>query len=96
MKLDAKFIGIISKVKDGSVVPDNQWMVFLAKDNAFAEVLPIYRRICERIGADDEHLDAVDRTIARLMAWRKANPGMCKVPDAKGEALLDKPSTMRG
>jgi hypothetical protein len=40
MKLDAKFYGDLRKVKDGSAVPDDEWAVFLAKDNAFAAILP--------------------------------------------------------
>jgi hypothetical protein len=94
--LDAKFFGTVRKVRDGTVVPDDQWMGFLLKDNAFAEVLPIYRRICERMGADVEQLAAVDRAIARVQAWRKAHPSELKVPDAKGERLFDMPGTMQG
>jgi len=89
MKLDAKFDGTIHKVKDGSIVPDDEYVVFLAKDNAFALALPVYRAICAAMGADDEHLNAVDRMIARLHLWRGQNRSKCKTPDAKGERLLD-------
>lgn len=34
-KLDAKFYGEIRKVKDGAVVPEDEYVVFLAKDTAF-------------------------------------------------------------
>ena len=88
-KLDAKFGGTIRKVKDGSIVPDDQWVVFLAKDSAFAEVLPLYQAACARMGADDDQLAAVDRLIDRMNAWREANPDKVKVPDAKGEKLAD-------
>jgi len=37
MKLDAKFFGEIFKAKDHSRVPDDEYAVFLAKDNAFAD-----------------------------------------------------------
>lgn len=87
-KLDAKFSGVIFKIKDGSIVPDDQYMVFLAKDNAFAEMLPMYRAKCIDLGADQEHIAAVDRTIERLKKWRAANVLACKVPDAKGELLV--------
>lgn len=88
MKLDAKFYGEIRKAKDNSVVSDDEWMAFLAKDSAFPETLRFYRRKCLELGADNEHIRAVDRTIERLDAWRAANPDRCKVPDAKGEFLL--------
>jgi hypothetical protein len=88
MKLDAKFYGELRKAKDDSVVPDDEYVVFLAKDNAFAAVLPVYRAICVSIGADKEQVDAVDRMIDRLHRWRGENPDRLKVPDAKGEKLL--------
>jgi hypothetical protein len=88
-KLDAKFEGTITKVKDGSVVPDDEYVVFLAKDTVFAEVLlPRYLDACEAMGADDEQILAVERLMGRVRQWRKAHPERCKVPDAKGEKLL--------
>jgi hypothetical protein len=88
-KLDAKFYGEIRKVKNDTLVPDDCYMVFLAHDNVFALVLPIYRMICAIMGCDAEHIAAVDRTIERLHAWREQHPDKCKNPDAKGEKLLD-------
>jgi hypothetical protein len=89
-KLDAKFYGEIRKVKDGSLVPDDEYVVFLAKDTAFANMLMRYRAECVRLGADREQIDAVDRLDHRLRQWRAANPERLKVPDAAGEKLLDK------
>lgn len=87
-KLDAKFYGTIRKVKDDSVVPEDQYVVFLAKDNAFASILPLYFEKCVDLKCDQEHLDSLVRMIYRLDEWRKANPHLCKNPDAKGEKLL--------
>ena len=87
-KLDAKFSGVIFKVKDGSIVPDDEYMVFLAKDRAFLPTLRFYRDECAKIGADQEHLAAVDRTIDRLLGWQVKNPERMKLPDAKGEKLV--------
>lgn len=88
MKLDAKFYGEIRKVKDNSVVPEDQYVVFLAKDNAFWHVLPLYREQCRKLGCDQEQIDAVDRMIERGRIWRMNNPDQLKNPDAKGERLL--------
>jgi hypothetical protein len=88
MKLDAKFYGEIRKVKDDSIVFDDEYVVFLAKDTAFANILPAYRAECVALGAEPEQVAAVDRMIDRLRAWRQANPSRLKVPDAKGEKLL--------
>lgn len=88
-KLDAKFSGVIFKVKDGSIVTDDQYMVFLAKDNAFAEMLPMYRAKCVELGADPEQIAAIDRAIQRARRWRAINYDKCKVPDAhQGELLV--------
>lgn len=87
-KLDAKFSGVIFKIKDCSIVPDDEYVVFLVKDNAFANILQKYREECANLGADAEQLAAVDRMIQRAYAWRAANPERCKVPDAKGERLV--------
>lgn len=88
MKLDAKFNGVVFKVKDGTIVPDDEYMVFLAKDNAFLPTLRFYHTECVRIGADEEHIAAVSRTLDRLIEWRAHNQHRLKVPDAKGEKLL--------
>lgn len=88
-KLDAKFYGEIRKAKDGSIVPDDEYVVFLAKDNAFAAVLPFYHLKCIELNCDDEQIRAVGRMVDRVQAWRAANPGRLKDPDAKGERLLD-------
>lgn len=87
IKVDAKFYGEVRKVKDDSVVPEGSFVVFLAKDSAFAETLPYYRQKCVVMGADAEQIAAVDRMIERLAAWREANADLCKVPDAKGDKL---------
>ena len=89
MKLDAKFYGEIRKVKDDSVVPDDEYVVFLAKDTAFARALLYYRKMCVELNADQEQINAVDRLMIRVFEWRAQNVRRVKVPDAKGEKLLD-------
>lgn len=88
LKLDAKFYGEIRKVKDDSLVPDDEYVVFLAKDNAFAAILPLYLDKCTEMGCDDEQLIAVDLMIERLNKWRAAHPDRLKRPDAHNEKLL--------
>jgi hypothetical protein len=87
-KMDAKFSGVIYKIKDGSIVPDDEYIVFLVKDTAFAHILPLYRDECIRLGADKEQVAAVDRMIVRLTRWRSTNQHRVKVPDAFGEKLV--------
>lgn len=87
-KADAKFYGYIRKAKDDSQVPDEEWVVFLFKDTAFAETLPIYREKCVNLGCDAEQIASIDRMISRMRAWRAVHPERLKRPDAKGEKLL--------
>jgi hypothetical protein len=88
MKLDAKFYGDVFKAKDGTLVPEDQWVCFLVKDNAFAAILPLYLDKCIELGCDDEQIASLRRMIERVDGWRAANPDLLKNPDAKGEVLL--------
>ena len=92
-KLDGKFYGNIYKAKDNSQVPNDEYVVFLAKDNAFAAILPEYLAKCIELDADEEQIEAAMRLIARVDAWRADNPERCKVPDAAGERMLDSKTT---
>ena len=79
----------LRKVKDGSVIQEDEYVVFLAKDSAFAATLPVYREICAAMGADQRQLDSVDAMIGRLNGWRIMNASKCKVPDiGPGEKTL--------
>jgi hypothetical protein len=87
-KLDGKFHGVVVRDATGDVVPCDQYVIFLAKDNAFPATLEFYYQECKRIGADREQLDAIERLQSRVKKWREANPHLCKVPDAvAGESL---------
>lgn len=81
MKLDGKFHGVIVKNKDQSIVPQDQWMVFLAKDNAFPATLAFYREECLRQGASREQVRAVEDLCERVGQWRREHPELCKTPD---------------
>jgi hypothetical protein len=88
IKMDKKFTGVIYKVKDGSIVPDDEWICFLVKDDAFAATLPTYLAKCIVLGADDVQIRLVEEMIDRVDEWRKNNPNRLKVPDADGEIIL--------
>ena len=88
MKLDAKFYGVIVKAKDGSILADDEYVVFLAKDTAFANILPAYLAECKALGCDEEQIAAVGAMIGRLREWRTKNSNRLKRPDAKDEHLL--------
>lgn len=87
-KLDGKFHGIIAKNKDQSIVPQDQWIVLLAKDNAVPATLRFYRDECHRLGASKQQLRAVNQMIERLEAWRVDHPDLCKVADVEPGELV--------
>jgi len=87
-KLDKKFYGDIYKAKDHSVVADDEYVVFLAKDNAFRDALGTYLERCRARGCDATQIAMVVALIERVDAWRSAHPDRLKDPDADGEAVL--------
>ena len=87
-KLDKKFDGVIYKVKDMSLVPPDQWVLFLPKDNAFAAILPAYRAKCVELGCDEEQIAAVDQMIQDVANWRLQHQSLCKNPDMMREERL--------
>lgn len=82
-RLDGKFHGRIFKNKNGEEVPPDEFVVFLAKDNAFPATLRFYHEECERQGAAPEQLAAVEAAIERLMVWRAEHPERLKTPDVE-------------
>lgn len=88
MKMDAKFYGELRKAKDDSIVPEDEWVAFLVKDNAFNAVLPQYLEECKRRGCDAEQIASVERMIARVAEWRASHIDRLKDPDAHDEKLL--------
>lgn len=88
-KLDAKAYGEIRKVKDDSIIPDDEYIVFQVKDAALLDTLRCYRDKCIELGSDHEQIEAVGRMIHRVMDWQWENSERVKVPDARGEKLLD-------
>jgi hypothetical protein len=82
-KLDGKFHGIVARDLDGQIIPPDQYVVFLARDNAFLPTLGFYYQECERLGAELPQLEAVADLILRVKQWRAANPDKCKIPDAE-------------
>lgn len=88
-KLDAKFTGHIFKAKDGTMLDETEYVVFLAKDSAFLPTLKFYLEECKRQGADEDQLKAVVGLIERVVEWRSNFAYRCKVPDAAGELMLE-------
>lgn len=88
MKLDAKFSGVIIKAKNGAIVPPDEYIVFLAQDQALPAMLEFYEKECRRLGAAKEQLAAIQQMRARLKSWRDRHPDRLKVADVQRSELL--------
>lgn len=82
-KLDGKCYGVLVKNKNGAIIPPDQWIVFLAKDNALPATLAFYLEECRRQGAAPAQLEAVVELMLRVDTWRRENPTLCKTPDVE-------------
>ena len=80
-RLDGKYYGFVRRFKDQVFVLESDHVVFLAKDNAFAAILPIYREKCIQLGSPAEHIESIDRLITRVNEWRVQYPERCRTPD---------------
>lgn len=88
-KLDGKVYGDLFKAKNDERIHDGEYVVFLAKDNAFAAVLPVYRQVCVSLGCEPEQIRQIDLLIERVAEWRRVNPHRLKNPDVAGERFID-------
>lgn len=79
-KVDRKYHGQVFKA-DGTPVPEEEIIVFRATDKAVPEMLEAYYNKCKELGADVEHLTAVNLLYKRVISFQEENPERCKVPD---------------
>lgn len=86
--LDSKVHGRIFKNKDNTEIPPDEF-IFRPHDNCVPQMLEFYRAAIEIEGAKPEQMQAVDRLIERVRAWREANPKRCKVADVEPGELRE-------
>ena len=88
-KLDLKYAGIIFKGNDvTSQIPQDEWVVFRAKDNALVDTLKFYLGKCQTLECEDEHIQGILDLLGRVRTWRQANPDKCKNPDTYVDELI--------
>lgn len=78
--VDGKYQGYLYKQATGAKI-DDDWVVFRAKDNAFAAILPSYIAKCIELGCDVEHIASIGAMASRVYEWRATHPELCKNPD---------------
>lgn len=79
--IDRKFIFIAANPNTGSLVTQENGVVFKAADNALLPALQAYLQECERLEVDDAQMQGIVLLIERIKQWRKDNPDLCKIPD---------------
>lgn len=79
MAIDRKFKISATAIGSGRTYDENDAVLFLVKDRAFALTLPDYRRHCEELGCAAEQLYAVDLLTERVRKFQAENE--TKIPD---------------
>ncbi len=79
--IDRKFEIHARSRTSGATYTEEEAVLFLARDTAFALTLPTYLENCKKVGAGEDQIKAVELLIERVANYRKANPDKIKVPD---------------
>ena len=93
MPIDRKFCFSAYNATTGSRHDENDGLLLLAKDKAVPDTLRFYRKRCEELGSNREHLEAIDLLIGRVERFQKTNPVIAKVPDTTPDEAV---RTVRG
>lgn len=75
-----KYKGEIFK-NDGTLVPEDEWIVFMAKDLALVPTLIAYLNNCSNLGCDEKYLREIVELTIKVMKFQKNNIDKCKIPD---------------
>lgn len=91
MRLDSKVhvLGALVKNKDGTPIPEDEFVVFRPADNAFLPALTRYCEVLGELGASPEQQAAADQLVERVKKWRQDHPERCKVPDVQAGELQE-------
>lgn len=82
-RVDRKFRFLAMCEEHGHLYDENHGVLFLARDQAFQAILPVYRAKCVELGADARQMAGLDLMIERLRRYTEANPRAMKVPDVE-------------
>lgn len=79
MDIDRKFTISATATGSGKRYTEENAVLFLAKDRAFALTLPDYVRHCQELGAAPEQIRAAQLLLERVTEFQRTNE--TKVPD---------------
>ena len=79
-KIDQKYYGNVFK-NDGTPVPEDEWIVFRAKDLALPAAMDAYIEKCKRLDCDMEFIHEFTILKDRVRIFQLENQERCKIPD---------------
>lgn len=85
MIIDQKYYGEVFK-NDGTRVPEEERIVFRAKDRAVPFMLEAYAAECKKIGCSNFHVEEILLLRDRVIHYQRST-GFCKIPDTYPEDL---------
>jgi len=85
VRIDQKYYGEVFK-NDGTKVPEEEMIVFRAKDRAVPATLKAYAVKCQSIGCSDLHVEEILLLRDRVIHFQQST-GICKIPDTYPEDL---------
>ena len=82
-QIDGKYKtdGIITKLDNTPLPPDEPLVLFRGHDMALPELLEAYKELCRKKGSPIQHLDSIDKLNQEIKLWQSANPDKIKVAD---------------
>jgi len=87
MRIDRKYYGEVFK-NDGTLVPEEEMIVFRAKDRAVPAMLQFYADECRSIGCSDFHVEQMLVLKERVTHFQQTT-GFCKIADTNPDELID-------
>jgi hypothetical protein len=79
--IDRKFSIRANSLASGNSYTEEEAVLFLARDRAFALTLPTYLENTKKIGAGPDQIRAVELLMNRVFRYQIENPDKVKVPD---------------
>jgi hypothetical protein len=86
--IDRKFKFVAVNPCNKKVYTEADAVVFCAKDKALIPALLAYAKECERLGANEEHIQSVRLLIQRVDVFQTEIE--CRVPDTIGNCEIDR------
>ena len=89
-EIDRKFkIMAVNPCKMNRLYTEKNSILFSAHDAALIPTLETYRKECERLGCEPEHLESIELLIDRVKVYQVNNSTSVKRPDTNTDCEID-------